>query len=233
LQYQSRLNIWVSQRAGNPSWPASGDASTSNSGIELLDKGAAETSADASGIIHRRTITQTFPAGTPPAIASTRDAAGGGFFTINAREADSPRVMRHEMGHAVFGLADEYCCDGGYGKATEKPNVYASRAQCEADFADLNIINMALLWPNQGPCTSIPGMTATPTPTTTPMTATPGPSPTPGPTLTPQGWVSDANVFQDGATTRSDLMIGNDYGMTSDIRRFRWVFDTRCGSGGC
>ena len=39
--------------------------------------------------------------------------------------------------------------------------------------------------------------------------------------------------FVDGITQRFDLMNNNDYGMTSDIRRFRWTFDKLCPAGGC
>jgi hypothetical protein len=48
----------------------------------------------------------------------------------------------HELGHAAYGLADEYCnaraganpnssCDGGYWQATVNPNVFDNSADCE------------------------------------------------------------------------------------------------------
>lgn len=33
-------------------------------------------------------------------------------------------AVRHESGHVPFGLADEYCWDGGYFQATHLPNIY-------------------------------------------------------------------------------------------------------------
>ncbi len=219
-QYQARINLWVSSRTGNPTWPATGTGSTTVSTIGLSDGGGKEAFAEAAGIVHRRQISD---GATPPVLANTRDAASNGFFTINALRADSANVMRHEMGHAVFTLADEYCCDGGYFQQPENPDVYSSQANCVNDFTNLNLINTEFLWPTQGPCRSIPQ------PTTNPATATA----TPGPVPTPAWWVSDPSAFQSGATTLQDLMVGNDYGMTSDIRRFRWVLDQLCPEGGC
>lgn len=220
LQYQSRINIWISQRTGAPGWPPTGTGGTTNNGIGLSDGKGREAFADVAEIIHRRQISNGAPV---PSFANTRDAAGGGMFTVNALRADGSNVMRHEMGHAVFGLADEYCCDGGYGVANPFPNVYNSLGSCMADFADLNKINTELKWPTQGPCRAIPQVTVNP------LTATP----TPGVTPTPASWVSDASSFVDGLNQRFDLMNNNDYGMTSDIRRFRWTFDKLCPEGGC
>ncbi|MCD2452390.1 M64 family metallopeptidase [Methylicorpusculum oleiharenae] len=52
----------------------------------------------------------------------------------------------HELGHALFGLADEYCytrpganpnssCDGGYWQALVNPNLYMTFQSCETDRA--------------------------------------------------------------------------------------------------
>lgn len=40
-------------------------------------------------------------------------------------------TVRHETAHSLFGLVDEYCCDGGYGEGA-CPNAFASQANCEA-----------------------------------------------------------------------------------------------------
>ena len=232
-QYQQRLNVWISPRLGSPTWPVSGTGSTTNSTIVLADGNGPETFADASGIVHRQTITDA--AGV---VYPTRDAAGGGMFTINALVASSPNVMRHEMGHAVFGLADEYCCDGGYFQQTTFPDVYSSNPNCVGDLGGLAAINTEFLWPAPGPCRSF--NQATPVP----PTSTPGPPPTaipPGqPTLTPAPtstpitwWLSDPAQFNSGGTALNDLMSGNDYGTTTDIRRMRWTFDQLCVNGDC
>ncbi len=45
--------------------------------------------------------------------------------------AGEREIMLHELGHSVFGLADEYCCDGGYWESGTKPNIYQTRDKCE------------------------------------------------------------------------------------------------------
>ena len=84
--------------------------------------------ADAGAIVHRD--------------ASIRDCAPGGdrFFTGDATHMDGGllgRVFLHETGHRPFGLADEYCCDGGYFQADPFPNVYEEPEDCEDDIAGL------------------------------------------------------------------------------------------------
>jgi len=63
-----------------------------------------------------------------------RDCAGATTFSV---EFDEFAVVRHEAGHKPFGLADEYCCDGGYFEQTIFPNVYKTLDSCEADAPDL------------------------------------------------------------------------------------------------
>jgi hypothetical protein len=41
-------------------------------------------------------------------------------------------VIAHELHHALFGLGDEYCCDGGYSPSAELPNVFGSLNECVA-----------------------------------------------------------------------------------------------------
>ena len=36
------------------------------------------------------------------------------------------------MSHNYFGMADEYCCDGGYWQDTNLPNLYNTKQQCQA-----------------------------------------------------------------------------------------------------
>ena len=60
-------------------------------------------------------------------------------------EPTSFRTAAHETAHAIFGLPDEYCCDGGY--SSFPPIMYTSRANCIGDAA-----NSA--WRNCGSMTS-------------------------------------------------------------------------------
>jgi hypothetical protein len=59
---------------------------------------------------------------------------------------DHPGTILHESGHGLFGLADEYCCDGGYFQTDTNPNIYHQsqnppnlppRLLCGADAPDL------------------------------------------------------------------------------------------------
>ncbi|MGD8930642.1 MAG: hypothetical protein PVI22_16890 [Lysobacterales bacterium] len=71
--------------------------------------------ADVSGIVHE---------------SNCRDHAGSpGNFTV---EVDPQRleVVAHESGHRPFGLADEYCCDGGYFSKIKFPNLFREENGC-------------------------------------------------------------------------------------------------------
>ncbi|HMQ94494.1 MAG TPA: hypothetical protein PKA33_14845 [Amaricoccus sp.] len=61
-----------------------------------------------------------------------RDCASGGIFSS---EPTSSRTFMHETGHALFGLADAYCCDGGYWQPAPWPNLYTSSTNCLDDAA--------------------------------------------------------------------------------------------------
>ncbi|HEX6899379.1 MAG TPA: hypothetical protein VF789_06680 [Thermoanaerobaculia bacterium] len=51
-----------------------------------------------------------------------RDCAKNGVFSS---EPNSFRTILHETGHRPFGLADEYCCDGGYFQTNPFPDLYS------------------------------------------------------------------------------------------------------------
>jgi hypothetical protein len=79
--------------------------------------------ADAGAILHRK---------------NQRDCAlrGDRIFSgvVNtAVRSDAFQVITHETGHQPFGLADEYCCDGGYFQQDVAPNVYEELDGCAAD----------------------------------------------------------------------------------------------------
>jgi hypothetical protein len=75
--------------------------------------------ADAGAIVHNKNF---------------RDFAKSGMFTVEPGETDT---AKHEAGHRPFGLADEYCCDGGYFETETFPNVYKTLDTCETDAPDL------------------------------------------------------------------------------------------------
>lgn len=47
--------------------------------------------------------------------------------------ADQEMIVRHETGHAVFGLVDTYCGSTYYWQDDPDPNVWSSLASCQAD----------------------------------------------------------------------------------------------------
>ncbi len=109
LNNQDKINVWVGQTDARIVHEASPDPScdqtvTNEAGF-----------ADVSIILHRESL---------------RDCSPSGRFSTEPR---SFRTIRHETGHTPFGLADEYCCDGGYWQANTLPNVYTSRNSCRAD----------------------------------------------------------------------------------------------------
>jgi len=67
-------------------------------------------------------------------VNTLRECAFGGVLSAEAGETG---VFIHEVGHAGFGLADEYCCDGGYFQTDEVPNVYLSGNACVNDVGNL------------------------------------------------------------------------------------------------
>lgn len=56
---------------------------------------------------------------------------GGGARASSLAGSGNEWIIVHEAGHAVFGLPDEYCCDGGYWSLS--PILYNSQASCTAD----------------------------------------------------------------------------------------------------
>ncbi len=62
-----------------------------------------------------------------------RDCGGGGSATAQAG-ASNWWIIVHEAGHAMFGLPDEYCCDGGYWNVS--PILYNTANACTNDAAN-------------------------------------------------------------------------------------------------
>ena len=62
-----------------------------------------------------------------------RDCGGGARASSLAGSGNEWGVV-HEAGHAIFGLPDEYCCDGGYWNIS--PVLYNSQSSCTSDAAN-------------------------------------------------------------------------------------------------
>ena len=62
--------------------------------------------------------------------AGDRACSQGSSNTFSA-PVGSARTVVHETGHNIFGMRDEYCCDGGYGELSSRSNIFASLASCQ------------------------------------------------------------------------------------------------------
>jgi len=54
-------------------------------------------------------------------------------------EIDYDKTIIHESGHILFGLMDEYCCDSSYSAQACHPNLWSSKANCEAAAPGLSL----------------------------------------------------------------------------------------------
>ncbi|QBQ54971.1 hypothetical protein [Nitrosococcus wardiae] len=119
LRNQDRFNFWIAQDRG--------DAHGFTTGSPCYTPPANWTTdypfADSGVLLHTDDL---------------RDCATGGIFSS---EPGSTETVRHETGHSPFGLADEYCCDGGYFQTSVNPNLFgpeppgstAALTACQAD----------------------------------------------------------------------------------------------------
>ena len=76
--------------------------------------------SNAGAILHRQNV---------------RDCIGiseGSLFSVKTGEPGTPTMAIHHTAHTVFGLSDEYCCDGGYWENSPASNVFSSRPRCRA-----------------------------------------------------------------------------------------------------
>lgn len=139
LKDQHRYNIWLARDMG--------DAESSEDGCDhrlpmsvvnsTMGGGRVEDTwlryyafADTAAIVHREEFRDCAPGG--------RNIFSVDFETGKVPFPDSDiSTVRHETAHRPFGLADEYCCDGGYREEDRLPNLYESLVNCEADTASL------------------------------------------------------------------------------------------------
>lgn len=96
VRNQFRFNFWLGTDAADSGPEREGELCLREPPESF---GARYAFADSAGIVHRSVC---------------RDNAGSpGIFTIEV-DPKALQVVAHESGHRPFGLADEYCCDGGY-----------------------------------------------------------------------------------------------------------------------
>jgi hypothetical protein len=119
LAAQDKFNFWIMRDMGRAD-----DANDGDCDHEIPDNWDDELAfADAGAILHRK---------------NQRDCALRGDRIFSAVvdptvRSDALQVATHETGHQPFGLADEYCCDGGYFEQDTAPNVYEEPEGCADD----------------------------------------------------------------------------------------------------
>jgi hypothetical protein len=119
-------------------------------------------------------------------------------------EENEVNLLPHELGHAGFGLFDEYAPDGGYFQTPIFPNVFMTLAACQAD---------PLYSANPAQCDGYEATNENPdTPTTLDF------------------FVGDPS---DNDVPTNDLMNNNQTPQAADIRRIDWVLNTECPAGRC
>ncbi len=112
LSHQNKLNLWIAKDRAD----TDGTAGTCDR-LQEPENWDEYPFADTGWIIHSD---------------NHRDCAQRSLRIFGAWTGD-PTISVHETGHSPFGLADEYCCDGGYFQADPLPNVYNGRDACAAD----------------------------------------------------------------------------------------------------
>ena len=90
-----------------------GDANETPRRLDLPSQTSSMTNIDVFAILHNTYF---------------RDARLGNTFST---EPVNIGTAVHETGHAVFNLADEYCCDGGYWELSEFSNLYDTLTECQ------------------------------------------------------------------------------------------------------
>jgi uncharacterized repeat protein (TIGR01451 family) len=113
LANQANVSFWVSPQsvAITPSDPRNPDPRANRCNIGSI---SIPTFTQANGVLHT---------------VDCIDNAPGNRFTSNGGDK-----TWHELHHALFGLADEYCCDGGYWQADPFPNLYFWPDDCRGDY---------------------------------------------------------------------------------------------------
>ncbi len=139
LENQDQLNFWVASDMGLAEESDEG-CDHEIPGIVLQNGYPVNVDyffADVMAIVHRNSVRLG---------RFFRDCAPGGRRVFSADIANwGPRdIFLHESGHRPFGLADEYCCDGGYYQTAQFPNVYEEPENCIADIESLQTWDVKL-----------------------------------------------------------------------------------------
>jgi len=125
-RYQHMFNFWISKNMGGADriTPPGGET------MKIITKPASwdrfYSFYDAAVVLHEDEFRDFAKKNRMFTVWSDFDADGGNL-----------RVPRHEAGHSLFGLSDEYCCNTTHFESEFFPNVYNSIEFCEADAPNL------------------------------------------------------------------------------------------------
>ena len=134
-QYQDVFNFWISKDFGavRDAGPGVGVAGPDGCGSTPPSNWFEDYTWAELGVITHITN------------ANIRDCSIGSanIITVQMNAGAPTRILAHEMGHGLFGLADEYCntrngsssinCDGGYFQNDPHPNLFATLEACNAN----------------------------------------------------------------------------------------------------
>ena len=199
LRHQHQLNFWISQTTGTA------DREEPNEPCEVNPPTDWETNYafnDTGALLH----TDSF-----------RDCAKNYIFT--SRPAGRGlRVVRHEMGHSPFDLADEYCCNGGYWEQSPIPNLYRTLQSCHDDAPSYGKVDLDC-YALGAKCTANPNCSSTRLLQLLDLSWIP--------------WLLEPPLVPDVASgTINDLMHDEGDPGPADIRRIEWYFQ-QCLAGNC
>ena len=123
--------VYTATRDSYTLWSAPEGADRDSCDQALTFSGTAKTAkgyTDAEVVIHNEN--------------NTRGCASitfGGSAWIWGNDPQPAEKFIHESGHMLYGLGDEYCCDGGYGAVSVPRNVHASKQDCESVAASIGV----------------------------------------------------------------------------------------------
>jgi hypothetical protein len=200
LAHQDQINFWIANEVALAEDSAEGCDHEMPSGWFPAERGELATPSpfptvyafvDAAAIVHRR---------DPDAF---RDCAPGGDRIFSATVLDTS-IHLHESGHRPFGLADEYCCDGGYFMSDPYPNVYEEPDECADDLFDLKAWDVKLGRPERNTCREFEE--------------------------TVENW--DDFDWSISEPASNDLMQDKGSAQGADVRRMEWLYG-ECTRAGC
>ena len=116
--------VYTATRDSFTLWAGPGGADEDRCGRGIVFEGTSKLAAtytDGEAVIHDDANNQR----------SCASITLGGSAWIWGNDPQSAETFVHESGHMLYGLGDEYCCDGGYTSVSTPRNVHPSKQACD------------------------------------------------------------------------------------------------------